>query len=184
MLPYSGSIFYNDVNLKNISSDKIVSLGIAHVPEGRCIFGNLTVLENLKLATWHRKDKREISRDFDSVFSIFPRLKERMKQMSTTLSGGEQQMLALARALMSRGNILLLDEPSMGLSPVLVRDIFKVLVEINKSGVTLVLVEQNAHMALRISNRGYVIETGNITLSGTGEELSKDKRVKEAYLGG
>jgi len=184
LVPYSGEIIYNEKNLKNIPANKIVGLGIAHVPEGRCIFGNLTVLENLKLATWNRNDKKAISEDLEKVFGIFPRLKERMKQMSTTLSGGEQQMLALGRALMSKSKILLLDEPSMGLSPVLVRDIFKVLVEINRSGTTIVLVEQNAHMALQVSNRGYVLETGNITLSGTGQELSKDTRVKEAYLGG
>jgi len=159
-------------------------MGIAQVPEGRGIFGNLTVLENLKLATWQRKDKPEIARDFERVFGIFPRLQERRNQLGGTLSGGEQQMLAVARALMSRGKMVLLDEPSMGLAPVLVREIFRIIGEINQSGTTVLLVEQNANMALRAANRGYVLETGNITLSGTGAELLGNPRVKEAYLGG
>ena len=140
--------------------------------------------ENLKLATWSRKDRPEIERDYERVFTIFPRLKERMNQQSGTLSGGEQQMLAVARALMSRGHMMLLDEPSMGLAPVLVRDIFKVLQEINKTGTTILLVEQNANMALRLASRAYVLETGLITLAGTGQELLVDPRVREAYLGG
>ncbi len=158
-------------------------MGIAQVPEGRGIFGNLTVLENLKLATWQRKDKAAIATDFDRVFALFPRLKERREQLGGTLSGGEQQMLAVARALMSGGRILLLDEPSMGLAPVLVRQIFQTLAEINKTGTTILLVEQNANMALRLASRGYVLETGNIVLSGTGAELMGNPRVKEAYLG-
>jgi len=184
ILPYKGSITYRGQNLHKIPADKIVALGIAQVPEGRGIFGNLTVMENLKLATWQRKDKPEISRDYERVFSIFPRLKERQNQLSGTLSGGEQQMLAVGRALMSRGKILLLDEPSMGLAPVLVRDIFRVLKEINQAGTTILLVEQNAYMALRLANRGHVLETGRIILSGTGQELLGNPRVKEAYLGG
>jgi branched-chain amino acid transport system ATP-binding protein len=184
LIPYKGSIMFRGQDLHKVKADKIVSLGIAQVPEGRGIFGNLTVQENLKLATWGRKDKEEIGRDYERVFTIFPRLKERIAQLAGTLSGGEQQMLAVARALMSRGRVLLLDEPSMGLAPVLVRDIFRVLVEINRSGTTVLLVEQNAFMALQVANRGYVLEVGTISLSGTGQELKGNPRVKEAYLGG
>jgi len=184
MLPYSGHIIYKGRDLRNIPADKIVAMGIAHVPEGRGIFGNLTVMENLKLATWQRKDQVEIAKDYGRVFSLFPRLRERGNQLGGTLSGGEQQMLAVARALMSRGKILLLDEPSMGLAPVLVREIFRVLTEINQAGTTILLVEQNANMALRVASRGYVLETGTIALSGTGAELRGHPKVKEAYLGG
>lgn len=184
LVPYKGEVIYRGQNLRGLPADQIVALGIAQVPEGRGIFGNLTVGENLKLATWQRKDKDEITRDYERVFGIFPRLKERINQLGGTLSGGEQQMLAVARALMSRGRMLLLDEPSMGLAPVLVREIFKVLQEINQSGVTILLVEQNANMALRVAHRGYVLETGLISLSGPGKELLVDQRVKEAYLGG
>ena len=184
MVPYSGTIAYRGKSLHKIPADQIVALGIAQVPEGRGIFGNLTVFENLKLATWQRKDKAEIARDYERVFTIFPRLKERKDQLGGTLSGGEQQMLAVARALMSRGNMMLLDEPSMGLAPLLVRDIFKVLEEINQAGTTILLVEQNANMALRLAQRAYVLETGLIPLSGTGAELLRDPRVREAYLGG
>jgi len=184
MVPYSGTIAYRGKSLHKIPADRIVALGIAQVPEGRGIFGNLTVFENLKLATWQRKDKAEIARDYERVFSIFPRLKERKDQLGGTLSGGEQQMLAVGRALMSRGNMMLLDEPSMGLAPLLVRDIFKVLEEINQAGTTILLVEQNANMALRIAQRAYVLETGLIPLRGTGAELLRDPRVREAYLGG
>jgi branched-chain amino acid transport system ATP-binding protein len=184
MVPYSGTISYRGKSLFKVPADQIVGQGIAQVPEGRGIFGNLTVQENLKLATWQRKDKAEIARDYERMFSIFPRLQERKAQLGGTLSGGEQQMLAVARALMSRGRMMLLDEPSMGLAPVLVRDIFKVLEEINQAGTTILLVEQNANMALRLAKRGYVLETGTIALSGTGDELLRDKRVREAYLGG
>lgn len=184
IVPYKGTIQYKGTNLHSTPADKIVALGIAQVPEGRGIFGNLTVMENLKLATWQRKDKVEIQHDYERVFSIFPRLKERQNQLSGTLSGGEQQMLAVGRALMSRGQMMLLDEPSMGLAPVLVRDIFKVLKEINQTGTTILLVEQNAYMALRLAHRGYVLETGRIILKGTGQELLANPRVKEAYLGG
>ncbi len=184
LVPYKGFITYRGQDLHSIPADKIVALGIAQVPEGRGIFGNLTVMENLKLATWGRKDKAEVAKDFQRVFDIFPRLSEREKQLGGTLSGGEQQMLAVGRALMSRGEMMLLDEPSMGLAPVLVREIFRVLREINQSGTTILLVEQNANMALRVASRGYVLETGTILLSGSGEELRGDKRVKEAYLGG
>lgn len=184
IIPYKGNIIFKGVNLRNIPPDQIVAMGIAQVPEGRGIFGNLTVRENLKLATWQRKDKAEIERDYERVFSVLPRLKERLNQLGGTLSGGEQQMLAVARALMSRGKLMLLDEPSMGLAPVLVRDIFKVLQEINQSGTTILLVEQNANMALRIAHRGYVLEVGTIALAGTGKELLGNSKVKEAYLGG
>lgn len=184
VVPYSGRVAYHGTPLQKIPADKIVALGIAQVPEGRGIFGNLTVYENLKLATWQRKDKAEIARDYERVFTIFPRLKERRSQLGGTLSGGEQQMLAVARALMSRGKVMLLDEPSMGLAPVLVRDIFRVLQEINQAGTTILLVEQNANMALRVAQRAYVLETGTIVLSGTGAELLRDPRVREAYLGG
>lgn len=180
---YTGRIAYRKQDLKNVSPDRIVARGIAHVPEGRGIFGNLTVLENLKLATWQRKDKAALARDYRRVFDLFPRLEERKKQLGGTLSGGEQQMLAVARALMSHGDTMLLDEPSMGLAPKLVRDIFSVLVEINRGGTTILLVEQNANMALHVASRGYVLETGSIVLSGTGSELMGDPRVKEAYLG-
>lgn len=184
MLPYGGQIVYKGTDLKKISADKIVGMGIAQVPEGRGIFGSLTVLENLKLATWQRKDKAEVARDYERVFAIFPRLSERKLQLGGTLSGGEQQMLAVGRALMSRGQMVLLDEPSMGLSPVLVREIFRVIKEINASGTTVLLVEQNANMALRTAQRGYVLETGTIVFSGTGDDLLHDKRVRDAYLGG
>ncbi|NLX52058.1 MAG: ABC transporter ATP-binding protein [Deltaproteobacteria bacterium] len=184
LIPYTGGITYEGRDLKNIAADRIVGLGIAHVPEGRGIFGNLTVLENLKLAAWRRKDKIKIKADLEHVFTLFPRLRERGRQQGGMLSGGEQQMLAVGRALMSDAQLLLLDEPSMGLSPVLVREIFKIILEINRAGKTVLLVEQNAHLSLQIASRGYVLETGRIVLSGTGRELTGNPRVKEAYLGG
>ena len=184
MIPYSGTITYAGKDLKNIAADQIVATGIAHVPEGRGIFGNLTVLENLKIATWQRKDKEQIAKDFENVFLLFPRLKERSKQQGGMLSGGEQQMLAVGRALMTDAPMLLLDEPSMGLSPVLVRDIFQIIQDINGAGKTILLVEQNANMSLHIAQRGYVLETGRIVLSGTGKELTGNPAVKQAYLGG
>lgn len=184
LIPYSGSIIYAGKDLKNIAADQIVAMGIAQVPEGRGIFGNLTVTENLKLATWQRQDKNQIKKDLENVFSLFPRLKERSKQQGGMLSGGEQQMLAFGRALMTDAHTLLLDEPSMGLSPVLVRDIFKIIQDINQGGKTILLVEQNANMSLHIASRGYVLETGRIVLSGSGKELKGNPKVKEAYLGG
>jgi branched-chain amino acid transport system ATP-binding protein len=184
LIPYSGSITYSGKDLKNIAADQIVVAGIAHVPEGRGIFGNLTVMENLKLATWQRKDKEQIKKDLENVFSLFPRLKERSRQQGGMLSGGEQQMLAFGRALMTDAQMLLLDEPSMGLSPVLVRDIFKIIQDINGVGKTILLVEQNANMSLHIAQQGYVLETGRIVLSGTGKELTGNPKVKQAYLGG
>lgn len=184
LIPYKGEILYRGQNLKTTPADRIVALGIAQVPEGRGIFGNLTVMENLKLATWSRKDKSELEKDYQKIFKIFPRLEERRAQLGGTLSGGEQQMLAVGRALMSKGKMMLLDEPSMGLAPVLVREIFRILREINQAGTTILLVEQNANMALRIAQRGYVLETGTISQTGSGEELLGNPRVKEAYLGG
>lgn len=183
LVAYGGSIAFEGQELKRIPAHRIVSLGVAQVPEGRGIFGNLTVSENLKLATWQRTDKGEIAADYDRVFQLFPRLRERQHQAGGTLSGGEQQMLAVGRALMSRGRLVLLDEPSMGLSPRLVQDIFRIIEDINRAGTTILLVEQNANMALRVASRAYVLETGSVILSGTGRELLGDARVKEAYLG-
>jgi len=183
IVPYSGRITYRQQDLRSVPAHQIVAMGMAQVPEGRGIFGNLTVMENLKLATWQRSDKGEISKDYERVFGLFPQLKNRTNQLGGTLSGGEQQMLAVARALMSRSRTMLLDEPSMGLSPVLVRDIFHIIVDINKAGTTVLLVEQNAYMALSVASRAYVLETGRIILSGSGKELLGDPRVREAYLG-
>jgi branched-chain amino acid transport system ATP-binding protein len=186
LVPYAGRISYHGKELRTIPADRLVAMGIAQVPEGRGIFGNLTVMENLKLATWQRRatGASDVAQDYQRVFDLFPRLKERANQLGGTLSGGEQQMLAVGRALMSRSKILLLDEPSMGLAPNLVREIFHVLTEINHAGITVLLVEQNANMALRVASRAYVLETGTIALSGTGQELMGNPRVKEAYLGG
>jgi branched-chain amino acid transport system ATP-binding protein len=183
MSPCTGTITYSGRNLINMPAHTIVSLGIAHVPEGRGIFGNLTVLENLRLATWQSKDKADTATRFEYVFSLFPRLKERLKQPGGTLSGGEQQMLAVARALMTRTRMILLDEPSMGLSPKLAQEIFQMLGEISKEGMTILLVEQNANMALHLASRGYVLEAGSIILSGTGRELIDNPVVRTAYLG-
>jgi branched-chain amino acid transport system ATP-binding protein len=184
LIPYQGKIAYTGKDLRNIDADQIVAAGIAHVPEGRGIFGNLTVMENLKLACWQRRDKAKIATDLEHVFDLFPRLRERGKQLGGMLSGGEQQMLAFGRALMSDAQMLLLDEPSMGLSPVLVREIFTIIRDINRAGKTILLVEQNANMSLHIASYGYVLETGRIVLSGTGKELTGNPGVKEAYLGG
>ena len=183
LVPFEGSILYQGHELRRIPPHRIASMGIAHVPEGRGIFGNLKVRENLKLATWPRKDKSEIAKDYRRVFALFPVLYDRREQSGGTLSGGEQQMLAVARALMSRGSTMLLDEPSMGLAPVLVQGIFSVLREINQAGTTILLVEQNARMALRAASFGYVLETGTVTLSGPGEELLANPLMRAAYLG-
>ncbi len=178
-------ITYMGKDLLEYHPDKVVSqLGISHVPEGRRLFGNLTVMENLKLAAYARKDRRQVENDFEWVFSIFPRLQERINQKSGTLSGGEQQMLAIGRALVSGRKVLLLDEPSMGLAPLLMMDVFKVLDEINKQGTTILLVEQNARMALQFSQRGYVLESGDLVLEGDSKALMQDSEVKRAYLGG
>lgn len=178
-----GEIYFEDRNILNMPAHKIVELGICQVPEGRRIFGNLTVRENLLMGAYTIRDKKLIEEKMEKVFSIFPRLKERINQLGGTLSGGEQQMLAIGRALMSEPKLLLLDEPSLGLAPFLVAEIFKIIQEINKQGTTILLVEQNAHMALQIAHRGYVLETGRVVLSGTSEELYANEEVKKAYLG-
>jgi len=180
----SGTITFGSINLGITPAHRIVELGVAHVPEGRGIFANLTVLENLKLATWSRKDRKDLRREYQRVFDIFPRLAERQYQPAGTLSGGEQQMLAVGRALMTRGRLVLLDEPSMGLAPVLVREIFQTVREINVGGTTILLVEQNARQALKLAHRGYVLETGRLTVAGPASELMDDPGVKAAYLGG
>jgi len=183
VLPFGGEILFEGQPIHRLGSGGIVARGIAQVPEGRGIFGNLTVQENLKLATWNRRDRRAVMADLRHVFDLFPRLAERQRQLGGTLSGGEQQMLAIARALMTRAKLLLLDEPSMGLAPMLVREIFRILQDINQAGTSLLLVEQNALMALKAAARGYVLETGHIVMHGTGRELADHPRVKEAYLG-
>jgi branched-chain amino acid transport system ATP-binding protein len=181
-----GSIIsFQGRSLLEYPADKVVSeLGISHVPEGRRLFDNLTVMENLKLATFARKNGSEIERDLERVFSIFPRLEERITQKAGTLSGGEQQMLAVGRALMSARKMMLLDEPSMGLAPLLMQSVFSALKEINDEGTTILLVEQNARMALQFAKRGYVLENGNLVLAGSSENLLVNPDVKRAYLGG
>ncbi|MEW6658144.1 MAG: ABC transporter ATP-binding protein [Thermodesulfobacteriota bacterium] len=184
LLPVArGSITFAGEDLLSLPAHLRTQRGIALVPEGRGIFGNLTVLENLRLAAYARKDG-EVSRDLEEVWEIFPRLAERRQQWGNTLSGGEQQMLAVGRALMSRGRLLLLDEPSMGLAPMLVREIFRVIQRLNRQGATILLVEQNAHLALETAHRAYILETGEISLSGPSLELKDHPRVQEAYLGG
>ncbi len=179
--PQGGEILFEGENILGMSPDKIVSRGITLVPEGRRVFPNLTVLENLRVGAYLRKD--DLTEDLEYVYSLFPRLKERHWQLAGTLSGGEQQMLAVGRALMSRPKLIMMDEPSLGLAPLVVQDIFDIIRTINESGITVLLIEQNANMALKIAHRGYVIETGHITMTGTGAELLADERVKEAYLG-
>ena len=178
-----GSIQWNGEELLGKPIDKIISAGIAMSPEGRRVFADLTVLENLKLGAYLRKDKAEIEKDLKWVYELFPRLEERNWQSAGTLSGGEQQMLAVGRALMSRPKLMMLDEPSLGLAPLVVQDIFSIIREINRQGVTVLLIEQNANMALKIADLAYVLETGNITMSGTGAELLANEKIKEAYLG-
>lgn len=179
----AGKIMFNGQDLLKTPAHKIVGMGIAHVPEGRRIFGELTVYENLVMGAFTRKDKNEIKDSFEMVYTRFPRLKERRNQIAGTLSGGEQQMLAMGRALMSKPEIILLDEPSMGLSPLYVSEIFDIIKEINKSGTTVLLVEQNAKKALAIANRAYVLETGNMVLEGDAQELMNNESIKKAYLG-
>jgi branched-chain amino acid transport system ATP-binding protein len=181
--PRSGKIELEGKPLEGLPPHEIVSRGVAHVPEGRRVFARLSVLENLKIGAYTRQTN-SIGGDIDRVFTLFPRLKERMQQKAGTLSGGEQQMLAIGRGLMARPRLLLLDEPSMGLAPILVEQIFATIQEINKEGVTILLVEQNAAMALAICHRGYVLETGKIILEGAAADLSGNERVKQAYLGG
>jgi branched-chain amino acid transport system ATP-binding protein len=183
MLPHEGKVTLDGHDLGGLSPDKILRLGLSHVPEGRGVFGALTVRENLDLGAWTRRDKAAKAEDFEMVMNIFPRLRERLTQAAGTLSGGEQQMLAVGRALMSRAKILILDEPSMGLAPKLVQEIFGVLRKLNEDGATILLVEQNANMALRLAHRACLLETGNLVLEGPGSALLSNPRVREAYLG-
>lgn len=182
--PKEGSILYHGEPLHEMKAQSIVKAGISHVPEGRRIFAPLTVMENLELGAFLRNDKDGIQKDLEAIFQSFPRLKERTFQQAGTLSGGEQQMLAMGRALMSRPKVLLLDEPSMGLSPIFVQEIFNIIRRINQQGTTVLLVEQNARMALSIADYAYVLETGTISLEGTGAELASSEEVQKAYLGG
>ena len=182
--PKSGTLLYQDQDIRKTEVHKFVSQGLVMVPEGRGIFPKLTVLENLDMGAFYRNDKAQIQADIEYVMTLFPRLKERAKQLAGTLSGGEQQMLAMGRALMSRPRLLLLDEPSMGLAPLLVKEIFNIIKEINESGTTVLLVEQNANMALSIADKAYVLETGRIALAGTAQELASSEAVRKAYLGG
>ena len=180
----SGKIIFGGENITNIDPSKIVVKGISHAPEGRLIFANLSVLENLEMGAYTRKDKNDIKNDLELVFTLFPRLKERMKQPGGTLSGGEQQMLAISRAIMAKPKLLLLDEPSLGIAPILVKTIFEKIVALNKnSGITILLVEQNANLALSIADYGYVLETGNIKLEGNASDLAKNEEIRKAYLG-
>jgi branched-chain amino acid transport system ATP-binding protein len=183
MLPFEGSVILEGRDVCGMTPDRILHLGLSHVPEGRGIFGGLTVMENLQLGAWIRRDKAGRARDLEMVMDIFPRLRERAGQLAGTLSGGEQQMLALARARMSDAKILILDEPSMGLAPKLVQEVFAVLHRLNEKGTTILLVEQNANMALRLANRACLLETGNLVLEGPASELLVNPRVREAYLG-
>ncbi|MBI5171043.1 MAG: ABC transporter ATP-binding protein [Candidatus Eisenbacteria bacterium] len=180
----SGRVMFEGRDITRVPAHEIVALGLSQSPEGRMVFANLSVEDNLELGAYRRKDKSEIRKDRDAMFQLFPRLLERRKQLSGTLSGGEQQMLAIARALMSRPRVVLLDEPSLGIAPLLVRDIFRNIVEINRRGVTVLLVEQNAHMALSIARRGYVLETGKVVLEDEAAKLAANPEVRAAYLGG
>jgi branched-chain amino acid transport system ATP-binding protein len=181
--PSSGSILFDGEAIDRLSADRIVRLGVAHVPEGRRIFKDLTVVENLRLGAFTRDDQKAIDDDLEKLFGVFPRLRERQHQMARTMSGGEQQMVAIARALMSRPRLLLLDEPSLGLAPLIVQEIARILVDINRDGVAIVLVEQNAELALELARHGYVLETGNIALEGEASTLMDNEHVRKAYLG-
>lgn len=183
LAPKKGSVMFEGKDITKIPAHRIVSLGMAHVPEGRRVFADLTVYENLKMGAYTRKDKAEIEESLQNIYKRFPRLEERKNQLAGTLSGGEQQMLAMGRALMSRPKIILMDEPSMGLSPILVNEIFDIIQEVSKGGTTVLLVEQNAKKALSIADRAYVLETGSIALSGNAQELLNDDSIKKAYLG-
>ena len=181
--PSSGSVVHNGVPIAGLPSHRIARLGIAHVPEGRGVFADMSVRENLEMGAYTRSSRKEVEESFERVFGLFPRLAERADQLAGTLSGGEQQMLAIGRGLVQRPDLLLLDEPSMGLSPVLVREIFRMIGEINRAGTTILLVEQNAFMALAVSGRAYVLETGGIVLEGNASDLQEDPKVRAAYLG-
>ena len=181
--PDSGSVTYTDKQLIGLNSQQIVENGITLVPEGRRVFPNLTVLENLQIGAYLRKDKDGIEKDIRWIYDLFPRLEERSWQMAGTLSGGEQQMLAVGRALMSRPKVLMMDEPSLGLAPLIIKDIFKIIQEINRQGMTILLIEQNANMALKVADIAYVLETGRITMTGSGKELLENPEIKAAYLG-
>ena len=181
--PEKGEVIFNGVDISKIQGHKIVPMGMAHVPEGRRVFAQLSVYENLKMGAYTRKDKNEIEESLKMVYKRFPRLEERKNQLAGTLSGGEQQMLAMGRALMSKPKIILMDEPSMGLSPIFVEEIFNIIKEISAGGTTVLLVEQNAKKALSIANRAYVLETGNIVLSGDAHEMMNNEQIKKAYLG-
>ncbi len=179
----SGSIFYDGQDITHLDTQKIVEKGIALVPEGRRVFANLTVLENLKIGAYLRKNKAEIEKDIQYIYGLFPRLEERSWQLAGTLSGGEQQMLAVGRAMMTRPRMIMMDEPSLGLAPLVVKDIFAIIKRLREEGITILLIEQNANAALGAADYGYVMETGHISMSGTGEELLTNKSVQEAYLG-
>lgn len=183
LVPKAGSVTFEGKDIVKIPGHKIVSMGMAHVPEGRRVFAQLSVLQNLKMGAYTRKDKEEIDQTLKTVFERFPRLEERQKQLAGTLSGGEQQMLAMGRALMSHPKIILMDEPSMGLSPIFVNEIFDIIQEVSKSGTTVLLVEQNAKKALSIADRAYVLETGKIVLEGKAQDLLNNDSIKKAYLG-
>ena len=181
--PTKGKITYNDKEITGLNSQKIVTSGITLVPEGRRVFPNLTVLENLKIGAYLRNDTEEIEKDIKWIYEMFPRLEERSWQMAGTLSGGEQQMLALGRALMCRPKVIMMDEPSLGLAPLVIKDIFYIIQDINRRGVTILLIEQNSNMALKVADLAYVLETGKITMTGSGKELLENPEVKAAYLG-
>lgn len=182
--PIQGRILFAGREISDLFSHQIVSLGISQVPEGRRIFPLMSVLENLEIGAYQRRDRLQIQKDLKRVYQLFPRLEERKNQVAGTLSGGEQQMLAIGRGLMSKPTLMLLDEPSMGLAPLLVKEIFAIIREINEGGATILLVEQNAHMALSVAQKGYVLETGRIAISGSASALAGDERVRKAYLGG
>jgi len=181
--PVEGSVYFEDRDITHTSAEDRVELGISQVPEGRLIFSDMTVLENIELGAYSRNDKQGIKEDIDKIFQFFPVLQERQKQRGGSLSGGEQQMLAIGRALMSQPRLLLLDEPSLGLAPLIVKQIFEIIQQINADGTTILLVEQNAQIALQVTDRGYVMETGEITIEGTSADLLADERVRQAYLG-
>ena len=182
--PKTGEIIFENIKLNTVEAQEIVRAGVCQVPEGRRVFANMSVFENLELGAYLQKDKAAIKKSFEHVFAKFPRLKERTNQMAGTLSGGEQQMLAIGRAMMSKPKVMLLDEPSMGLAPLLVKEIFSIIKEIHEAGTTILLVEQNANMALSIANYAYVLETGKIVLEGNAKELAESEEIKKAYLGG